>query len=620
MKIKNTDITFVVLPPAFVSIPSAPFSVLKSYLKGFDIESNIFYVNHHIEQEIDFFSEDWTSDTESLIPFLGILNKKNKSKSEYIESYYKCLFPDLFLTERSYNKEFLKDFEDKYLSLIDLVVEEVKKTKSKVIGFSSKFLQWLPAVIFAERIKEKLPKIQIVVGGWTNRQAANDFLFLNPSVDYCIWGEGEIPLKMLMETILNNANQNTINEIPHIIYRKGEKIIKTSGETTDSYVDFNQKNSVLDFSDFFESAEKLKLEHVLLPIERGRGCNWNRCKFCYLAQGYKFRLKETSCILDEIEHYIKTYNHFKYFFTDNDIIGGNQKEFNKFLDGIILIKEKHPKFEIIMAEIISKGIDIKTVEKMYRAGFRSVQVGVEAISQPLLNDINKLQNINENFFFIKYAIKNKIKIKGANIIIDTPNETDAMIRDSIDNLHKYRFLLNNKDFNFRIIPLCVSNFSRYLNDIKKEKAEDRWNIGEFNQLMPEEYTTQIDRFSLMHYAFNAAEKPLWNLFGRALDFYNRKEFKYKVKINRSKKQIHYIEYSKKDIIKDIIIDDETHWHILHLLSEKVFETEELLKSVQLKYSGADRTEINLKLEELNSEDLIYIDRHNNSVVSIISLD
>jgi hypothetical protein len=85
MKIKNTDITFVVLPPALISIPSAPFSVLKSYLKCFEIESNILYVNHHIEKEIDFFSEDLTSNTDSLIPFFGNLNKKNKTKSEYIK-------------------------------------------------------------------------------------------------------------------------------------------------------------------------------------------------------------------------------------------------------------------------------------------------------------------------------------------------------------------------------------------------------------------------------------------------------------------------------------------------------------------------------------------------------
>lgn len=620
MKIKNIDITFISVPPSLVSIPSAAFSILKSHLSKHGVQSKIIYLNHYLEKDLDFFSEDVITNTESLLPFLGMISKNDRVKSDYINTYYNCLFPDLFLTEKSYSEDILKDIEDKYYSIIDLAIEEIKENKSKIVGFSSKFHQWIPAIVIADKIKKALPDVLIMVGGWTNSKAALDFLSLNKNIDFCIWGEGEIPLQQIMENILQNIDHLPIHEIPRLIYRKNEEIIRNSGGTPSSYIDFDKINNVPDFTDYIDSINKLGLKNIILPVERGRGCNWNKCKFCYLAQGYKFRMKQTSTILREIESLIDSHNYLKFFFTDNDVVGEDLIEFNRFLDGLLLIKQKHNEFEIIMSEIITKGIDIDTIKKMSKAGFINVQVGLEAISESILHDINKKQNINENFFFIKNAIQNGINIKGANIIIETPNETDHMIMQSINNLHKYRFLLNHEKFSFNIIPLGVSNYSRYLKEIKDSKNDDTWNISEFHQIIPESYYKDIDRFSLMDYVVNTAEKPLWNLFHRALAFYKRKKFSYKTELDTFQKKIHYIESANSEIIKDIEIDDEIHWHTLHLLSNSVFQTDELVRKIQEIFIGLSKEEFLFKLDELKNEDIIFIDTLNDSVVSIINID
>ncbi len=619
MKTKNIEILFVSLPPSIITIPSPPFSVLKAYLARHSVHSEILYINHLIEKEHDFLNYTSSSTTESIIPFLGLINKKNPKKSKYIQSYYNCLFPDLFLTERSYKNDILKDFENQCLKLIDITIQKIKHNNCKIVGFTSKFSQWLPAIFFAEYIKQAFPDIKIITGGWTNSQAAIDFLKLNPIIDYGIWGEGEIPLLKLTNYILS-PKTNNITEIPRLVYNHEGKTYKNNGGTIDTYIDFDKVKLISDFEDYFASIKKLKLENVLIPLERGRGCNWNKCKFCYLAQGYKFRIKRNDVILKEIIYHIEKLQHYKFFFTDNDIIGYDISDFNQFLDSLIELKSKYNELEIIMAEIISKGVDVETIKKMRQAGFKNVQVGVEAISSSLLSDINKKQNIIENFFFIKKAIKNGLTIRGANIITESPNETDEMIMESIDNLHCYRFLLKEEDFNFEIIPLCVSNYSKYLREIKDKEHQELWNLGELDQIVPNEYLTKIDRFSLMHFSVNQAEKPLWVLFKKALAFYKRKEFSYKVDIDHENQYLHYTEYSKTELIKDIEVDDKVHWHILNQLNDNVYKIDKLYENVKNQFKDLMWDQFSPRLEELFNEDLIFIDKKNDFVVSVIDLN
>ena len=51
-------------------------------------------------------------------------------------------------------------------------------------------------------------------------------------------------------------------------------------------------------------------------------------------------------------------------------------DFNVLLDHLILLKEKHPDFSIILAEIITKGIHSSTIRKMALAVFLVCKLGM----------------------------------------------------------------------------------------------------------------------------------------------------------------------------------------------------------------------------------------------------
>ncbi len=611
---KNIEISFISFPPAIVATPSPALSVLKTFLKNRGIPSEIIYVNHFVDSTSDFFNEKLTNDLEAVLPFMNLFND-NFENEKYVEIHMKGLFPDIFLTDRSLIREIKNEFISQYKKVLDDITQRLKENGSKMVGFTSKFYQWLPASTFFPKLKQELPHIKIVVGGWPHKQAAMSFLKLNPDVDFCIWGEGEIPLYSLYSAVNGNG---ALGLVPRLAYRSNN-IKATSQMQTETYVDLNEYSSGIDYSDYFKSKSNAVDKNTLIPIERGRSCHWNKCSFCYLSQGYKFRLKKNSSVLKEINNIIKKYNCANFFFTDNDIIGGDIESFNDLLDGLIELKRKIPKFRITMAEIISNKVDRTTIQKMKKAGFENIQVGVETISESIMKDINKKQSVVENYFFISEAIANNIKIKGANIIIDTPNETDSMVMEAINNLHSFRFLLNNEEFTFEIIPLGVSNYSRYLSQIKKKNETDLWSISEWIQVIPQKYYDDIDRFSILEFVKNSAEPPLWRVFSRVLAYYKRKKFSYEVNYSDNRKDcLIYKEYSDTSLIKEILIDNSTQIKILQILKD-VYKVDELRNKVINSNLNTDVQDFEDLLFELIEEDLIKYDKVNKQVVSIIKI-
>jgi len=621
MNQKNIDITFLCLPPSEITIPSPAFSVLSSYLRSANILSQTIYVNHIFASKIKKidFGDTYQDGNEIFLPFLSMLDEIYMGgNSKYIRTYCECSFPKLFLSDRSLFGELIKDLEKECNDIIDDTIDMIKKNHSKFVGITSKFHQWIPSILFAYKIKQRIPDIKIISGGWTNSQAAYNFLKLNSDiVDYAIWGEGEIPLHRLINNSLPACTVD-LDHIPRLIYKSNGKIKKTTAGSIDSYVDFSIGLHVPDYTDFFDSCSELGLKGNIYPIERGRGCNWNKCSFCYLAQGYKYRLKTADIIIQEVEYIVIKYDIYDFFFTDNDIIGEDRNEFDKLLDKLILLRNKYPRINFVMAEVISKDLSWELINKMAKAGFESIQIGIEAISEDLLIDINKKQSIIDNFFTVKTAISNGIIIKGANIIMNTPNETNDMIIESINNLYNYRFVLVNKEFNFDMVQLAVSNYSKYLRQIKNGGDDHLWCFSNFEKLLDRKYNDDIDRFSLMDFNTSLRANPLWAQFNKALKFYKKNQYTYKIKFEQM--NLHYNEYVNGEVIKDIIFENEVYGIILHILNRKIVQRKILFEKAKLQGAGVSDQVISSCFFDLQSQGLIFMDKRFENVVSLIDFN
>lgn len=186
------------------------------------------------------------------------------------------------------------------------------------------------------------------------------------------------------------------------------------GETEDTFPRFllgernlpglnNGQNSVLedlsmaplmDFSDIDINNYQNGYQGGVLPVESCRGCV-RSCAFCEMSaeHGY-YRGKEGSLLAKEIIHYHITTGARHFYFHD-DLINGNLKDFNQFLDYILnYYKENNlpnryftfSGYWIVRSE---KQFNMSAFERFYNAGGETLVTGVETGSDRLRKVMRK---------------------------------------------------------------------------------------------------------------------------------------------------------------------------------------------------------------------------------------
>ena len=126
----------------------------------------------------------------------------------------------------------------------------------------------------------------------------------------------------------DNCNFHNVN---NITFRTNNHVIVSSSKKQ-AYVDLSKDMGYWDFSDYFLQAKPSTRVKTMVPVEISRGCHWNRCHFCYLNVGYKYRLKPVETLKNELLYYISTYKAYLYTFLDSDFIGEDIDRFNRLLD------------------------------------------------------------------------------------------------------------------------------------------------------------------------------------------------------------------------------------------------------------------------------------------------
>lgn len=508
------------LPPASVQIPSPAHSVIKDYLEQNGIVANIIYWNIKLYDYIhNFFNlgkDVDGSDLKQLLPFFMYLAIECNDYSiiEGITSYILTEKPQYYIKGREY---IIKRMYDEYNSLgklIDQIVLSINMAGIKLIGFSSQFYQWIPALIIAKKLKKRFPEVSLFVGGFGTSEEACLFLKNFTFFDFASWGEGEFSDYMLINFLKDEGNNN-VNNIPHLAYRHNHNIVCTKNRM--SYIPLD--NVAFNIDDYIhQSIGIVSKEDMIIPIETGRGCHWNKCHFCYLNVGYKFRRKTNQEVINEIRNKIEKYAVYNFEFLDNDLIGGDFGKFEDLLNQIIGIKSSFEKFSIRMAEIITKGLSSSLIKKMKMAGFENVQIGYESPSDILLKKISKKNSFASNLLFIKWAVEYGIKVSGANVIRNLLEETKDDIIESIDNLKYLRFYISTGGFSHNYSNLAISASSRYVIGHNIQIKDRKWFSTTYSYF-PHNLINDEDKMCLFYDFVEKTYDPLWNTFSKVENFY-----------------------------------------------------------------------------------------------------
>ncbi len=418
-------ISLASMPWSIFNRPSIQLGSLKSYLSSQD--PGISVRNFHPYLEVAH-----------LIGF-DIYHQISESNWAGESLYSALLFPEQRNRAAEVFLKCLKGNRDKSSTLFDSLVSKLEQhlagwvqketlVDAELLGFSICFSQLLPSLYAAKVIKQRHPHLKIVFGGSSCTPVlSKSLLKVFPMVDFIVTGEGEMGLLQLCQYIGGTGPFPQ----PNVLGNPGHKRPKNTlpSATRDADLELNDLDTLAapDYEDYFEELNQNKLDFIpTLPLEFSRGCWWNKCSFCNLnLQWLGYRHKSGKKMLQEYASLKKRYRCLDFSFTDNALPG---KEAELFFSSIAA-SDDDPNF---FAEIRSLQRP-DSYHKYRRGGLKTVQVGIEALSDSLLKKMNKGVRTIENIAALKYAMAADISLEG-NLILEFPGSTSQEVAETLEAL------------------------------------------------------------------------------------------------------------------------------------------------------------------------------------------
>lgn len=613
------------LPPANLYMPSIGCEILNNYISAKnDVKSEVIYWNHLFQQKISDEENLFQSEADfyQILPFLAILTENEDPKfRKRILLKMQEINPALKSLGEYYYEEKLARQIKKINEIIEAKLSELITDDPLLFGISAKFDAWIPGIIIATKLKKIKPDIICVVGGIEEKYAANVLFQKYKIFDYAIWGEGEIPLSMLIEKIMHK--ENNYNDIPRLLYRS---TLTAQSMQVLSPCNTNHNTGFLDlkeypdikYSSYFNYANNIKKENIQLPIEISRGCRWNRCNFCALSWGNLYRTQEFSNVIKQIKNYYQQYNIVRFFFVDNDIVGRNIHLFEAFLDQLTqLSTELEVDFDF-HADILHLNFNKNIIKKLSTAGFKSIQIGYEGVSDSMLKKLNKSTTFAENLLFVKFAQKYDIEVTITGLIIGIPRESESDIYESVNNLHFLRFFLGKKRKELKhsfsnLVLFYETAFWKMLSETERKK----YNKNPLNSYFPVDFTKNP------HVAYSlfgqwSTYNGKWESFREISNYYEKYEFNYcLIEVNG---KVNYLEYRENLKIDSITFDQPLYWDILKSANSEVVSAKKIYQCVSINYPNLDYNKLIEIVEELKSSYLLYSSSDYSKIVSIIDTE
>lgn len=300
------------------------------------------------------------------------------------------------------------------------ITELIKDYSPDIVGFSSFSFQFHTALNIAKIIKQLNESIFTVFGGYHPTLKYEDIQSEeDPTrIDFIIRNEGEFAFRKLIDTLEKGEDYSTIAGLS----------FKVDGE-----FQHNEPTGVLN------------LDHIQLPdrsvrilegyrawglpcdvVETSRGCTLD-CKFCTITKMYgrTFRTYPLERIVRDIKD-ASTRGAKIIFFVDDNITL-NMHHLEEVCDAIIAARLNKIHY-IIQASVQGISSSKKVVDKMAKAGFKTVFLGIENVSSINLEFLGKDNQVNNEKTerAVAYLRENNIIVLGATIVGNRDDDEKAM--------------------------------------------------------------------------------------------------------------------------------------------------------------------------------------------------
>jgi hypothetical protein len=314
--------------------------------------------------------------------------------------------------------------------LADRLLEVARVERADLVGIGvTSYFQIATGLLLAQRIKER-HGCPVVVGGPFVTLHADLFFGDYPFLDYAIVGDGEVPVRRLMER-LSAGGPPRLAGLPSLWYREGGEP-RFSGRQQYEI----EQQSCPDF-------DGLPLElyrrrgpggrGLLIPYAASRGCK-NRCSFCaHHGVNGAYQHKSVDKVLDDLAALCHRYQSRHVVFEDPNF--NLSRSFAGQLCEGLLDRGLGLRW---IARLRGERFDEDLCRKMRDAGCYKVRWGIESGSDRVLRSMGK-PSIRTQERALVLASRGGIK-NSVYLVVNYPHETAADLRSTEG------FLRRNRDY------------------------------------------------------------------------------------------------------------------------------------------------------------------------------
>ena len=297
------------------------------------------------------------------------------------------------------------------------IAECLKKEKPDVIGIS---IRNIDNTVFPEtenyihyykdfiKTCRQHSDAKIVIGG-SGFTVFPELFMKELTPDFGIIGEGEFAFIELLNDLASGKNRD-------------EKLIQSNVIKDINFENFPDREG-------FDLATYYKYSGAI-NIQTKRGCAF-RCNYCTypLIEGYNYRLRDPSVIVDEIEYFHKKgIRHF--FFVDS--VFNHPEEYAKKICEEIINRKLRIKWT---GFFIPKINDPDFIDVCMRSGLTGVDFGTDAFTETTLKAYDKFFTVDDIFKAAEICNEKGIKINHS-LILGGPGETYKTLNETIENIEK----------------------------------------------------------------------------------------------------------------------------------------------------------------------------------------
>lgn len=321
----------------------------------------------------------------------------------------------------------IADLVLKRANLRKAINDVIIKYRPELIGLSAMSFQFGTAKAIARFIRQIDGNIKIAIGGYHATLMYEEICNSEEGAvfDYLIRGEGDIAFRELADAIDGRLD---LDQVKGLSFKHNGNFHHNAARPLEDLEDIklpDRKARVWD--GYIFSGRRLDL------IESSRGCTMT-CNFCSMNRMYgrTFRPYKIERVIDDISNAKDQGATYLAFADDNITL--DIKRLERLAEAIIAAGHNDINY-IVQAS--SKGIASSEtlVEKMARAGFKIVFLGIENVSKKNLNLMNKGDIVDQTKRAVELLHKNNILIVGG-MILGHPDDGEAEIAENFDFFDK----------------------------------------------------------------------------------------------------------------------------------------------------------------------------------------